>query len=132
MSVSSKRDTRVSMFFLPSGACLSIDISLSPERARLRLRGIGVAESERTCTLCLRAFIFSLSLTPNLCSSSMIMSQRFLNVSFSERTLWVPIRISIFPSASFFCICVNCFWVVRRETISIFMSNDANLSKAFS
>lgn len=77
-------------------------MSRTHESARLRLRGIGVAERERI-SISFRSFlIFSLSTTQNLCSSSTMRSQRFLQIVLSDKSRWVPISRSISPFASSF------------------------------
>ena len=77
----------VSIGFFFFGGVAMMDIFLSPERARLRERGIGVAERARISIPALIFLILSLCVTPNLCSSSIIRSQSFLNFTSSERSL---------------------------------------------
>ena len=80
-------DTIVVTAFFCGGGVVRTEIFLTPESARFKLRGIGVAERDRISILDLSAFIFSLSRTQNLCSSSMIRSPRFLKTTHSERIL---------------------------------------------
>ena len=70
-------------------------ISLSPVRESCNVLGIGVADMLNESTPFFSCFIFSFAETPNLCSSSIIISPRFPNFIFSESALWVPINISI-------------------------------------
>lgn len=91
MRLSSNRDTMVLMDFLLGGGVDMIEIFLIPFSAKFRLLGIGVADILRMSVFDFIAFSFSLSITQNLCSSSMIMRPRFLKVTALQRSLWVQI-----------------------------------------
>lgn len=95
--------------FLSGGGVARTEIFLTQESARFRLRGIGVAERESISILDFNALIFSLSNTPNLCSSSMMRSPRFLKAILSERILCVATTQSIVPLLSHTRICVASF-----------------------
>ena len=79
--------TMVSIGFFCFGGVVRSDIFLSPESARLRDRGIGVAESESISSPDFIFLIFSLCVTQNLCSSSIIRSQSFFQITSSEMSL---------------------------------------------
>ena len=61
---------------------------------------MGVAVRVSVSTFTLICVSFSLAATPNFCSSSIISSPRSRNRTDLPSILWVPIRMSIFPSAS--------------------------------
>ena len=65
------------------------------------VRGIGVALIARQSMFVFNVFSFSLSFTPNRCSSSIIISPRFLKMTSFCRIRCVPIIMSISPLAIF-------------------------------
>ena len=71
--------------------------------------GIGVAVIVSVSTSARIFRIFSFTATPNFCSSSMISSPRSLNFTPFPASEWVPISMSIFPSARSFSSCVRSF-----------------------
>ena len=79
--------TMVSIGFFCLGGVVRSDIFLSPESARLSDRGIGVAESARISRFAFIFFIFSLCVTQNLCSSSMMRSPSRFHTISSEMSL---------------------------------------------
>lgn len=97
MMESFQRVTMVSIGFFLAGGVARMDIFLRPESARLSERGIGVAESDRISRLALIFLIFSLCVTQNLCSSSMMRSQSRFQVISSEMSLCVPTTTSTVP-----------------------------------
>ena len=58
---------------------------------------MGVAVSVSTSTFSFNFLIFSLWVTPNRCSSSIINSPRSLNCTSADNTRWVPMTISTWP-----------------------------------
>ncbi|MNN90781.1 hypothetical protein D3C81_2087960 [compost metagenome] len=64
-----------------------------------RVRGIGVAVRVRMSTSLRRALSCSFWRTPKRCSSSMITRPRSLILTSSCSSLWVPMTMSILPSA---------------------------------
>ena len=90
--------------------------------------GIGVAVIVKTSTLVFNCFIFSLSLTPNLCSSSIIRNPRFLNSTSLLSNLCVPIIISISPSFNFLIISSCSFFVLNLFSNSILIGKSFILS----
>ena len=118
---------------------MSIEILLIPLRAILRLRGIGVADIAKISipiwVLLHRSrifLIFSLSLTPNLCSSSTTKSHKSLNTISSDSNLWVPITMSTCPLLSLASVFSMLLAVSNRVSISIVTPKSANRSFAFS
>jgi hypothetical protein len=68
----------VSISCLPKGGVFKIEICLKFERAIFKLLGIGVALMARESIVVLNSFIFSLSETQNLCSSSVTINHKSL------------------------------------------------------
>ena len=85
---------------LSSGGVSMVLISLTPDSDMYSVRGMGVAVRVSTST-CRRSFLrCSLCATPNLCSSSMMTSPRFLNPTSRCSRRWVPMTISTVPRLS--------------------------------
>ncbi|MOA14105.1 hypothetical protein D3C78_1341880 [compost metagenome] len=82
-----------------AGGVAMIDRSRMPETAMFSVRGIGVAVRVRMSTSLRRALSCSFWRTPKRCSSSMITRPRFLIFTSSCSSLWVPMTMSILPSA---------------------------------
>ena len=80
--------------------------SRAPIKENCKVRGIGVAVSVSVSTVVRSVFSLSLTATPNFCSSSIIMRPRSLNLTRSATKAWVPIKISIWPAASFLRVAV--------------------------
>ncbi len=72
-------------------------MSLTPTIDICNVLGIGVAVIVSTSIFSFNFLIFSLSLTPNLCSSSIISNPKFLYSIWSFNNLCVPITISTSP-----------------------------------
>ena len=68
---------------------------------------------DKTSTVSFNILIFSLSFTPNLCSSSIIKRPRSLKNTSLDNILCVPIIISIFPSTKSFKISVCSFLLLN-------------------
>ncbi|MNN57845.1 hypothetical protein D3C81_1728540 [compost metagenome] len=83
-----------------AGGVAMIDRSRMPATAMFSVRGIGVAVRVRMSTSLRSAFNCSFWRTPKRCSSSMITRPRFLNLTSSCSSLWVPMTMSSLPSAS--------------------------------
>jgi hypothetical protein len=82
--------------------------------------------------LFLNCLIFSLSATQNLCSSSIIISHKFLKSILSLSNLCVHIIKSISQQASFFKISASFLGVSSLVNTAIFTQKFLNLSIAFS
>ncbi|MNP57817.1 hypothetical protein D3C76_1526790 [compost metagenome] len=82
-----------------AGGVAMIDRSRIPATAMFSVRGIGVAVRVRMSTSLRRAFSCSFWRTPKRCSSSMMARPRSLKRTSSCSSLWVPMRMSILPSA---------------------------------
>ena len=93
--------------------------SRDPISENWSVRGIGVAVSVSVSTLTLIWRSFSLAATPNFCSSSMTRSPSDLKRTFFPNILWVPIRMSIFPSSSSFSTWAVSFALLERLRCSI-------------
>ena len=74
--------------------------SRAPMSENWSVRGMGVAVRVRQSTFTFICRSCSLALTPNFCSSSMMSSPRSLNLRFLLVMAWVPMRMSILPSAT--------------------------------
>ena len=89
-------------------------MSRTPLMAMFSVRGMGVADSVSRSTPMKFSFSFSLCLTPNRCSSSMMTSPRSRNfTSFCSRR-WVPTTMSTVPAASPFRVSLICLGVANR------------------
>ena len=82
------------------GGVVISDSSRTPVSASCSVRGIGVADSVSTWTSAFISFSRSLCLTPKCCSSSTTSSPRSRNFIPLPRRAWVPMTMSIVPSAS--------------------------------
>ena len=91
----------VSIVCLFGGGVLIIDKSLAPNNENCNVLGIGVALNVSVSIFSLKSFSLSLIFTPNFCSSSIIIRPKSRNFTSLPTILWVPIRISIFPCATF-------------------------------
>ena len=100
------------------GGVAMIERSRAPIREKWRVRGIGVAVKERVSTSLFKRRSFSLAATPNRCSSSMMRSPRFLNVTSFERSRCVPIITSTSPSRIFPTIADCSCFERKRDTTS--------------
>ena len=83
---------------LGGGVCIT-DRSLAPMSENCSVRGMGVAVSVRVSTLVRICLSFSLTETPNFCSSSMMSSPRSLNFTLLPTSLCVPMMMSVLPSS---------------------------------
>ncbi|MPN54444.1 hypothetical protein SDC9_202114 [bioreactor metagenome] len=101
------------------------------ERSRMPMsdissvRGMGVAESVRTSTVFLSSLIFSLCATPNRCSSSTTSSPRSWNCTSLDKSLCVPMMMSVLPEATSRRISL---WraVEKRLSMSMVTGNPSN------
>ena len=82
-----------------TGGVAMIDISRTPESANCKVRGIGVAVSVSTWTSARSCLSRSLWPTPKCCSSSTTIRPRSLNLIALPSSAWVPMTMSIAPSA---------------------------------
>ncbi|MNP27982.1 hypothetical protein D3C76_1209230 [compost metagenome] len=82
-----------------AGGVAMIDRSRMPATAMFRVRGIGVAVRVRMSTSLRSALSCSFWRTPKRCSSSITTRPRSLKRTSSCSSLWVPMRMSILPSA---------------------------------
>jgi hypothetical protein len=87
INLSQKGVTIVSIDCFQTGGVVSIDISFNQFKAIFKLLGIGVADIDNMSILHFKALIFSLSLTQNLCSSSITRSHKSLNFISSLKSL---------------------------------------------
>ena len=79
--------------------------SRAPIKENCKVRGIGVADMVKVSTFVFICFSFSLTATPNFCSSSMISNPKSLNFTSFPMMRCVPISMSILPSDKFLSIC---------------------------
>ncbi len=111
----------------PSGGSVICERGRILEREKARVLGIGVADRYKISTSGYFFFSVSLCLTPNLCSSSMIRSPRFLKFKSLDKIRCVPTTISILPSLIFLKISL----VFSRDSslvnLSISIPSRANL-----
>ena len=89
--------------------------------------GIGVAVIVKTSIFVLNFFIFSLSLTPKRCSSSIIKRPKSLKLTSSLSSLCVPTTTSTSPNLSFFIISSCSFLVLNLFNNSTFIANSCIL-----
>ena len=80
-----------------SGADMIIEMSLRSPMAILSVLGIGVAVIARKSTLCLSFWRSSFCLTPKRCSSSTMIKPKLSNLTLSDNTACVPIKMSQSP-----------------------------------
>ena len=104
----------------------------SPDKDICNVLGIGVADRVKTSILFFNSLIFSLCLTPNLCSSSITSKPKSLNEISSLNNLCVPIKISILPSLVSSIILLALAGVTKRLSKATRTGNDLNLSRALS
>ncbi len=93
------------------------------------VRGIGVAVSVSTSTSARRRFSCSFWRTPKRCSSSMMTSPRFLNLTSGWISLWVPITRSIVPAASPSSAAFTSFGERKRDSSASFTGKSAKRSE---
>lgn len=79
------------------------------------VRGMGVADSVSVSTFTRSCLSFSLTATPNFCSSSMTSSPRSWKRTFLPMSLWVPMMMSILPAWRSARICFTSFGLRARE-----------------
>ena len=84
---------------------------------------MGVADIARTSTVARNFFNFSLCSTPNLCSSSTMISPRSRNFISSESNRWVPITTSIVPVSKPDKVSDISFAVLKRDKELTFIGN---------
>jgi hypothetical protein len=130
--LSLKLDTTVLIACLQTGGVVSIDILFIQFKAILRLLGMGVADIASISIFHFNSFIFSLSFTQNLCSSSIINSHKSFKIISSLSNLWVQIIKSIFHVLSFSIVFFIAPSFSNLVNTSIFIGKFANLSFAFS
>ena len=105
--------------------------SRKPSIAMLKVRGIGVAVSVSTSTSALRALSCSFWRTPKRCSSSKMTNPKFLNFTSLEIKRWVPMMISMLPSANPFSASACSFAVRKREISATLIGHSAKRSLKF-
>lgn len=115
-----------------AGGVAMIDRSRIPLIAMFSVRGIGVAVRVRISTSARIALMRSLCRTPNRCSSSTISSPRSRSFTSLCSSLWVPIKISILPSAACSRICACSLALRKRESISMRTGQLAKRSRKLS
>ncbi len=93
-----------------------MDKSLAPISEKCNVRGIGVAVSVSVSTLARICFSFSLVLTPNFCSSSIIIRPRSLNFTSLLTKRCVPMIISTLPFFRFSSVSFICLLLLKRFT----------------
>ena len=96
------------------GGVLIILKSRAPINEKWSVLGMGVAVRVNVSTLALNCFNFSFTPTPNFCSSSIMSRPKSLNFTSLLTMRWVPIIISILPSASFPRVSLICFADLNR------------------
>ena len=90
--------------------------------------GIGVAVSVKTSTSARRFFNASFCRTPKRCSSSMMTRPRFGNLTSCDKSLCVPITISIWPFASASMVCLTSLVLRKRDNSAIRTGKSAKRS----
>ena len=83
--------------------------SRAPTNENCSVRGMGVADMVSVSTFTFTWRSFSLVLTPNFCSSSMMSSPKSLNFTCLPISLCVPMRMSTLPSLRSFSNSFVCF-----------------------
>ena len=100
------------MGFLPGGSSSITEISRSPYKLMASVRGMGVAVITKIwggkappSLPCGLPLCHSLDrwATPNRCCSSTMARPRFLKLTLSSKTAWVPIRILRLPFSNWLC-----------------------------
>ena len=107
--------------YLFTGGVSIKDKSLIPTSDIWRVLGIGVALKVSTSIELFISFIFSLWVTPNLCSSSITSNPKSLYFIELFNSLCVPKIISIFPFTSLFFISFASFTLVNLFNNAIFI-----------
>jgi len=123
--------TYVCTGYLLTGGVSINDKLLSPVIDIWSVRGIGVADNVKTSILFLYDLIFSLCLTPNLCSSSITNNPKSLKTISSDKMRCVPITISISPFLIFSILAFIIFFETNLLIKQILTSKFLNLSTAF-
>ena len=106
--------TSVCIGCLLGGGVLIILKSRAPIKLNWSVLGIGVAVSVNESTVVRSCFNFSFAVTPNFCSSSIIIKPKSLNCTSLLNIACVPMMISIFPSATFLSVSFFSFAVLNR------------------
>ena len=91
-----------------------LERSRAPIKENCKVRGIGVAVIVKVSTFTFSCRSFSLTDTPNFCSSSMISKPRSLKRTSLPTIRWVPIKIFTSPSFSSFKVALICVAVRAR------------------
>ena len=99
-----------------TGGVAMIERSFMPPSAMCSVRGIGVAVMVSTWTSARSCLSFSLWATPKCCSSSTMTRPRFLSWTPLPSSAWVPMTMSIWPSARPFLTSVASFAVTKRDS----------------
>jgi hypothetical protein len=128
---SSNGETIVCISCLHIGGVVSIDILFIPFKAIFKLLGIGVADIDNISIFPLNLFIFSLSFTQNLCSSSTTKSHKSLKSISSLNNLCVHIIKFIFQVLSLSKVALMAAGFSNLVTTHIFTGKSENLSIAF-
>ena len=114
--VSSLNDeTDVTIGWRLAGGVLSELRSRAPMSENWSVRGMGVADIVSVSTLTLSCLSRSLTATPNFCSSSTTSRPKSLNFTSLPIILWVPMSMSILPSARSATIFLTSFGLRARE-----------------
>ena len=124
--------TYVWIGYLSTGGVSIKERLLIPTKDICKVLGIGVAVKVSTSTFSLYSLIFSLWVTPNLCSSSITKSPKSLGLISLPKSLCVPNNISIFPSFNAVIILLVSFKVVNLFNKAISTGKSLNLIFAFS
>ena len=117
---SSTPPTWVSVSNLFSGGVSILDVSLIPIRDCSSVLGIGVAVNVSLWTWVAKFCSLSFASTPNLCSSSITINFKLLNVTSSLKSLCVPITISTVPSLTPLIISFKSFFFTNLLKCLIF------------
>ncbi len=120
--------TEVKIGYRFGGGVAIVDRSRAPISENCRVLGIGVALIVRVSTFTLSCFSFSLTATPNFCSSSTISNPKSLNFTDLLISLCVPIRISILPASKSDIISFVSLAERARERYSTLTGNSLSLS----
>ena len=129
MMPSDRRLTKVLMARRLLGAVAMTEKSRRPSMLIASVRGIGVAVSVSTSTSARMAFRRSFCRTPKRCSSSMMTRPRRLKATSLPISLWVPMTMSILPSANSFSASADSLAVLKRDNSAIFTGQSAKRSQ---
>ena len=91
-------------------------ISRIPKRAICSVRGMGVAESVKTSNVFFIFLIFSLCVTPNRCSSSIMRSPKSQKFTSWDKRRWVPMTMSTSPFPNFWSVSFCSEGLRKRES----------------